>query len=153
MSNIFDKFNSTFGGENLAKEVAEMATKSSDTPREDVPYGVYEVAVEKLELTESKSQKPMLTCWFKIVAGEHKGQYIFMNQLVDAAFKIHIANQFLKSLDTAADVKFDGNFTHYATMIASVFHDSAVNKLEYQLRYSENSKGFKEFKIEQVFEA
>jgi hypothetical protein len=150
--NIFDKFNSQFGGEALAKEVQEMASKTTNAPREEVPTGVYEVAIEKLELTTSKSEKPMLSCWFKIVAGNHKGQYIFMNQLVDAAFKIHIANEFLKSLDTATDVKFDGDFNRYANMIASVFHDSAVNKLEYQLRYSENSKGFKEYKIEQVFE-
>lgn len=150
--NIFDKFNSQFGGEALAKEVQEMASKTTNAPREEVPTGVYEVAIEKLELTTSKSEKPMLSCWFKIVAGNLKGQYIFMNQLVDAAFKIHIANEFLKSLDTEVDVKFNGDFNTYASTIDDVFHDASVNKLEYQLRYSENAKGFKEYKIEQVFE-
>lgn len=150
--NIFDKFNSQFGGEALAKEVQEMASKSTNTPREEVPQGVYEVSVEKLELTTSKSEKPMLSCWFKIVAGNHKGQFIFMNQLVDAAFKIHIANEFLKSLDTTVDVKFNGNFNDYAKTIESVLADTVASHLEYQLRYSENAKGFKEYKIEQVFE-
>ena len=94
----------------------------------------------------------MLTVWFKVIAGTQKDRIIFMNQLLDAAFKIHIANEFLKSLDTSVEVKFDGDFNHYAATIKNVYSDLTVDGLEYQLNYSQNKKGFDAFKIEEVFE-
>ena len=150
MDNIFDKFNQAYGGEALAKEVDEI-TKNGGSG-ENVPYGRYEVRIEKLELIESKSKKPMLTVWFKVIAGTQKERIIFMNQLLDAAFKIHIANEFLRSLDTTVEVKFDGDFNHYAEMIKNVYSDLTVDGLEYQLNYFENKKGFEQYKIEEVFE-
>ena len=150
MDNIFDKFNQAYGGQELAKEVDEI-TKNGGSG-ENVPYGRYEVRIEKLELIESKSKKPMLTVWFKVIAGTQKDRIIFMNQLLDAAFKIHIANEFLKSLDTSVEVKFDGDFNHYAATIKNVYSDLTVDGLEYQLNYYQNKKGFDEFKIEEVFE-
>ena len=75
-----------------------------------------------------------------------------MNQLLDAAFKIHIANEFLRSLDTCVEVKFDGDFNHYAATIKNVYSDLTADGLEYQLNYYQNKKGFDEFKIEEVFE-
>ena len=150
MDNIFDKFNQAYGGQELAKEVDEI-TKNGGSG-ENVPYGRYEVRIEKLELISSKSKKPMLTVWFKVIAGTQKDRIIFMNQLLDAAFKIHIANEFLKSLDTSVEVKFDGDFNHYAATIKNVYSDLTVDGLEYQLNYYQNKKGFDEFKIEEVFE-
>ena len=150
MDNIFDKFNQAYGGQELAKEVDEI-TKNGGSG-ENVPYGRYEVRIEKLELIESKSKKPMLTVWFKVIAGTQKDRIIFMNQLLDAAFKIHIANEFLKSLDTSVEVKFDGDFNHYAATIKNVYSDLTVDGLEYQLNYYQNKKGFDVFKIEEVFE-
>lgn len=150
MDNIFDKFNQAYGGEALAKEVDEI-TKNGGSG-ENVPYGRYEVRIEKLELTSSKSKKPMLTVWFKVIAGTQKERIIFMYQLLDAAFKIHIANEFLRSLDTTVEVKFDGDFNHYAEMIKNVYSDLTVDGLEYQLNYFENKKGFEQYKIEEVFE-
>ena len=150
MDNIFDKFNQAYGGQELAKEVDEI-TKNGGSG-ENVPYGRYEVRIEKLELISSKSKKPMLTVWFKVIAGTQKDRIIFMNQLLDAAFKIHIANEFLKSLDTSVEVKFDGDFNHYAATIKNVYSDLTVDGLEYQLNYYQNKKGFDVFKIEEVFE-
>ena len=150
MDNIFDKFNQAYGGQELAKEVDEIAKNGGSG--ENVPYGRYEVRIEKLELISSKSKKPMLTVWFKVIAGTQKERIIFMNQLLDAAFKIHIANEFLRSLDTTVEVKFDGDFNHYAEMIKNVYSDLTVDGLEYQLNYFENKKGFEQYKIEEVFE-
>ena len=150
MDNIFDKFNQAYGGQELAKEVDEI-TKNGGSG-ENVPYGRYEVRIEKLELIESKSKKPMLTVWFKVIAGTQKDRIIFMNQLLDAAFKIHIANEFLRSLDTSVEAKFDGDFNHYAATIKNVYSDLTVDGLEYQLNYYQNKKGFDVFKIEEVFE-
>lgn len=163
MTTLFDKFNKQFGGEEIAKEVKEYAERG-DLNYEEVPYGVYEVIIDTMQLTtsntdkdgnikdKSKDQKPMLSVWFQVVDGKHKDSLIFMNQLVDAAFKIHIANEFLKSLDSDVDIKFDGDYNHYANLINDVYSDIMTHKLSYQLRYKENSKGFREYKIEEVFE-
>ena len=154
MSNIFEKFNKEFGGKDVAKEVEEIKENGGTGEREEVPYGTYEVALEKMDLVQTKNApyRPMLSVWFKIVDGKRKGQLIFMNQLVDQAFKIHIANEFMKALDTEVEVTYDGYFNHYHDMILDVFAASKKAKLSYQLNYGENNKGFKEYKIEDVFE-
>ncbi|MDY4823226.1 MAG: DUF669 domain-containing protein, partial [Candidatus Onthovivens sp.] len=40
---------------------------------EAVPHGTYEVEVNKMELKKSKKGDPMLSIWFKIINGPHKG--------------------------------------------------------------------------------
>lgn len=152
MSNIFDKFNQEFGGDKLAKEVEEINQNGNTGDYEEVPFGTYEVSIEKLELVASKKMKPMLSCWFNVLAGQQTNRKIFMNQLLDSAFKIHIANNFLKSLDTTVEVSFDGDYNHYADMISEVFNDITVCGLEYQLKYDQDKKGFNVYKIEEVFE-
>ena len=74
-----------------------------------------------------------------------------MNQVITQAFQIHIANEFLRSLDTGIDVHFDGKYSHYNNTILDIFEE--VNgKLEYELDYGENRKGYNTFKITSVFE-
>jgi hypothetical protein len=74
-----------------------------------------------------------------------------MNQVITQGFQIHIANEFLRSLDTGVDVDFDGNYEHYNDLILDVME--AIDKqLEYMLDYGENKKGYNTFKIKEVFE-
>ena len=42
----------------------------------EVPEGKYEVK-KKNELKQSKTGRPMVAFWFKILEGEYKNQYIF----------------------------------------------------------------------------
>ena len=117
----------------------------------DVPKGKYEVKITKLELKASKkSDDPMLACWMKIIAGECKGQNIFYYQMLTTGFGIHTANGFLKSLDSGVDIEFD-NFKQYNDMLLDITEAIESEKLEYVLDYGENEKGFKTFKIEEVF--
>lgn len=150
MSSIFEKWNQEVDQEKLKKEIEEAANGSTDF--EDVPVGEYEVEVEKMELVATKTTgKPMLTVWFNIMDGKYKGQKIFMNQVITQGFQIHVANEFLRSLDTGVDVDFDGNYEHYNDLILDVME--AIDKqLEYMLDYGENKKGYKTFKISEVFE-
>ena len=94
--NIWEKFDKQYNTEELAREVQEQAQNGGNfTP---VPYGSYEVSVTKMELTESKAHDPMVTIWFKVLNGEHKGSLIFYNQVITQAFCIHKVNELLQLL-------------------------------------------------------
>lgn len=148
MSNLFDEFDKMID----TKALAEDVKNSSDTPvYKDVPDGEYEVKVEKMELVATKeTHKPMLSVWFKIVSGDLKGQLIFMNQVADEAFKIHIINEFLRSLSTDKDIEFV-NYKQYGNLIMDVAEE-IDGKFEYGLSYTHNRKGYAVFEIKEVFE-
>ncbi len=150
MASIFEKWNQAVDTEKLKKEVEEAAQGS--TNYEEVPTGEYEVSIEKMELVATKEAgRPMLSVWFNILTGEHKGQKIFMNQVITQGFQIHIANEFLRSLDTGVDVAFDGDYEHYNDTILDVM-EVVDKQLEFLLDYGENKKGYNTFKIKEVFE-
>lgn len=147
---IFDKWNKTVDQESLAKEVAEVA-ENGGGDYEEVPFGDYTVKVDKLEIRESRKGDPMLSAWFKILEGDHKGQLIFMNQVLTKPYTIVKANEFLESLNSEVEFKFDGNYEHYNNTILDIAE--AIEGLEYLLDYGENSKGYSTFKIEEVYES
>jgi len=150
--NIFEKFNSMIDIEGLKHDVETAASSSGDFV--EVPFGDYEVKVSKIELgqTGEKSKTPgmpMAKVWFDILAGEYKGQKIFMNQMLTSGFGIHKMNEFLTSLETGITVVFE-NFTQYADLFKRVF-DEVDGKAEFQLTYGQNNKGFSTYTIVQRF--
>ena len=145
-ASVFEKFNSQFDIEGLKSDEAN-AGKSGDFV--EVPNGDYEVTITKLELGESKKGLPKLKCWFKIIAGDFQGQLIFMNQNVTSGYTLHVANDFLNTLESGINAEFE-DFVQYADMIESVFH--AIEGEEYQLAYGENAKGYNTYTIVKKFE-
>ena len=143
----WEEFDKNVDIENLEKEVQEASTREFGD-YEDVPYGKYEVKITKLELTQSKKGDPMLSVWFEIINGENKERLIFMNQVVLQGFQIHIANEFLRSLQTDENIEFKG-YLAYNILILNIY-EKIVNN-EYELEYGENKKGFKTFKILQKY--
>ena len=148
-NNIWDKFDQTIDTAGLAEDVKTAAENGGSY--KEVPFGEYEVAIDKLELTASKAGDPMVSVWFKIVSeGEYKGSRIFMNQVVKQGFQIHIVNEFLRSLDSGIDITFD-TYKQYGNLLMDVFE--AVNdNLEFALKYSEGKGGFAKYEITEVFE-
>lgn len=150
MANIWDEFDKAIDTEGLAKDVEDAAENGG---RRDVPHDTYEIAVQKLELTKSKKGDPMVTCWMKVVEGEYKGSLIFMNQVVTQGFQIHIVNEFVRALvaelETPIDVQFK-TYNQYGNMLMDVM-EAIDNNFEYQLDYRENSKGYNEFEIKEVY--
>lgn len=149
MANIFEEFDKMVDTKALAEEVKN----SSDTPvYKDVPDGEYEVSIDKLELVATKeTHKPMVSGWFKIVGNsEFKGQRIFMNQVIDEAFKIHIMNEFLRGLGTDREIEFQ-SYTQYGNLLMDI-QEEIDGKFEYGLKYTHNRKGFAQFEITEVFE-
>lgn len=151
MANIWDKFNDAYDVKNLAEEVAEAEANGETGGFEDVPHGTYDVEINKMELKLSKSNNPMLSVWFKVLAGDCKGRLIFMNQVVTQKFQVHICNDFLRSLDSGIDVKFL-DYGQYEQLIMDIA-EAIDGKLEYGLEYGETKKGFSTFEITDVYEA
>lgn len=150
MAEIWEQFDNVVDVEGLKKDAKDAAENGGGNYKE-VPVGDYEVEVEKLELKATKKDgSPMLSCWLKIVEGEHKGSIIFYNQVLTSGFGLHNANEFLRSLDSGVEIDFV-NFKQYNGLLLDVY-ESVNGNLAYQLKYGENSKGFKTYKIEEVFE-
>lgn len=154
--NIFAKFNEMFGGEaglkDLQNEIANAATTTNEFV--EVPKGDYEVKIVKLEIGETSERSktpgmPMAKVWFDIIAGEYKGQKIFMNQMLTSAFGFHKMNEFLTSLETGISVVFE-NFEQYNDLFNQIFEE-IDGKAEYQLSYGENNKGYSTYTIVQRF--
>lgn len=148
-TNIWEKFDKTIDTTAL-KEDAKAAAENNQEYRE-VPHGTYEVKITKLELTESKSKKPMMTCWMQILDGEFKGSYLFYNQVLHVGFGIHKANEFLRSLESGVDVQFE-NFKQFHEMLLDI-HEAIDGVNEYAVTYGEDKKGFNTFEITEVFDA
>lgn len=148
MANIWEKFDKAIDVEGLQKDVQEAAKNGANY--REVPHGEYEVKIEKLELVESKAGDPMVTVWFKVLAGDYKGSMIFMNQVITKGFQIHIMNEFLRSLDSGYDVEFR-SYSQYGQLLMDI-HEAIDGELEYLLKYSEGKKGFSNYEIVDVYE-
>lgn len=148
MATDFSKFDKKVDLEGLKNDIAEAA-ENSGGDFEELPIGKYEVAITKLELGESKKGDPMVIVWFKVVDGDYKNRLIFMYQVITQGFQIHIVDEFLRSLETDIDIHFD-SYAQFNELLLDVF-EAVEGKFEYVLDYGER-KGFKTFKIEEVFE-
>lgn len=149
---MFAKFAEMIDVEGLKKDIESAASSSGDFV--EVPHGDYEVKITKIELgaTGEKSKTPgapMAKVWFDILAGEFKGQKIFMNQMLTSGFGIHKMNEFLISLETGVPVVFE-NFEQYDALFKQIFAE-VDGKAEYQLHYGQNNKGYSVYEIVQKF--
>ena len=146
--NIWEEFDNNVDVEGLQKDIKD-AEENGGT-RKEVPHGNYEVKINKMELKKSQKGDPMLSIWFKVLAGEYANCLIFMNQLVVQGIQIHIANEFLRSLDSGVDIEFK-SYSQYAGLIEDVLKSINAQKLEYELKFEDN-KGYNKFTIANVFE-
>lgn len=146
--NIWEEFDNNVDVEGLQKDIKD-AEENGGT-RKEVPHGNYEVKINKMELKKSQKGDPMLSIWFKVLAGEYSNCLIFMNQLVVQGIQIHIANEFLRSLDSGVDIEFK-SYRQYAELIEEIFNSINAQKLEYELKFEDN-KGYNKFTIANVFE-
>ena len=146
-NSIFEKWNKNVDTEALAHDVEEAA-ENGGGEYVDVPKGIYEVTIDKMELKESKKGDPMFSCWFKILSGEYEKQLIFMNQVITQGFQIHIVNEFLRSLEIE-NVEFK-DYAQYNDLILDAVEE--LDGVEFALDYGENNKGYSTFKVTDIFE-
>lgn len=144
MTNIWEKFD-----KEIDKDMQKQIEEAENSEFKEVPLGDYEVKVDNMELKISKNGNPMLSIWFKIVAGDFKNNLLFMNQVINQPFQISLANKILRALDTNKEVEFQ-SYSQYANLILDIFEE-IDGKFEYALKYGEK-KGFSTFEILDIFE-
>jgi len=143
MSNIFDRFDKELDLDLINEELANPPQE-----KKEVPVGEYDVKIDKLEARENNKGLPQVFVQFRIIDGDYKNQCLFYGQNINMAFQIRLANEFLSTLD-AGEVKFE-NYAKYAETLMDIAEKTA--NFEYKLEYGLNEKGFKTFKILEVYE-
>ena len=153
---IFEQWDNEFSG--IVEEVAsyEANTDSnSGGDYEEVPHGNYEVSVETMEIKATKkTNKPMLSIWFRIVEGKFENSVIFYNQVLEKDFQISMAKKMLKSMvakcDKAPDIVFEG-YGAFNTLVMDV-HELIADDYEFLLEYKAGKNGFSNYAIKEVYE-
>lgn len=148
-------FNDLFDVNEIKTSVEKAKENSTDFL--EVPAGKYEVKIEKIELAANKDKKPMGKIQFRIAEGEFKNSCLFYNQVLIGtdkntgqltAFGLHMFNEFLKTLDSGVEIKFD-DFNQYADMLLDIAEK--VESLSYDIQYGMKND-FPTFKILEIYE-
>lgn len=145
----YSKFDKAVDVEGLKKDVKEAETNGGSGEFKEVPFGTYEVSVDKMELDESKNGDPMVKIWFKILGGEYKNSRLFFNQVITKGFQVHIVKELLRSLDSGLAIEFE-SYSQFGELLMNV-HEAIDGQLEYAVKYEDN-KGFVKYTITEVFE-
>ena len=145
---MFEKWNSNVDLAGLQKDVKDAQDNNKEF--EKVPYGEYEVKVDKMELKSSKKGDPMVSIWFTILEGKYKKSKLFLNQVITQGFQIHIVNELLRSMKTDLVIEFV-DYKQYAELLLDVAEECDTNNLEFAIKYEDN-KGYDKFTITEVFE-
>lgn len=153
----FKKWTEEFGGEEAVKEIE----KAKETAGEyaELPEGTYICKLEKMELAESKTAKPMVKAMFRIVEGEHKKQCIFYNGVMVAndpsknGFMMHKVLEFLRSLQVLEDmdVTFDGNFADFNDLILDIVEAAEEDGLKFAVKTKKDGE-YSRIEVIDVFE-
>ena len=146
---IFEKWNNTIDVKGLQTDIEEAEKSQGDY--QEVPIGTYECKIEKMELVESSTNKPMVSIWFRILKGDYENNMMFMNQVVTEGFQFSIVNRFLKSLEAIDDdtVKFE-DYEQYNNLLMDIM-EAIDKKLEYLVE-KKVKKGFPVYTIKEVYE-
>lgn len=148
---IFDKWNKNVDTKGLAEDAKEAEQNGGSGDYPEVPVGQYEIKIDKMELKESSKGDPMFSAQFRILAGDHENQCLFMNQVITQGFQIGIVNKFLRSLDVTDDVEFK-DYEQYNNLVMDIMEE-VDGKLEFLLDYRKSKKDFPIYTIKDIFEA
>ena len=152
MATIFDKWNKSIDVAGLVKDVAEADKGQTTGDYREVPVGTYECKIEKLELKASSKDKPMVSCWFRILKGDYENNMMFMNQVITEGFQISIVNRFLKSLQAVDDdmIEFK-DYGQYNELLMDIM-EAVEGNLEFLIEYKKSKKDFAVYTVKEVYE-
>lgn len=153
----FEKWNKDFGGQKAVEDLKKAQESAGEY--QELPEGTYVCKLEKLELAESKSHKPMVKAKFRITEGQYKKFCIFWNGVLAAndpaknGFMQHKALEFLRSLQVLddLDVTFDGDFTHFNDMLLDIAEGADEEGLKFEV-FTEKDGDFRNVTVTDVFE-
>ena len=151
----FSKFDQKVNLDELKNNVAEAEKNGGFGEYPEVPKGTYTVKIEKMEIGETKDERPMLKVQARIVEGEYTKQCLFMNRVLygtknDAAM-IASAVSFLIKLEPSDNVGMVvfHSYSQFAELVMDIMED-IDGALEYEVDY--DPKGFNTISIKDVFE-
>ena len=75
----FKKFNAEFPADQVKKQIKEAQENGGSS---ELPDGEYKVKLDKMELAQSSKGALMIKAQFRIQAGDHKKQCIFVNRVL-----------------------------------------------------------------------
>lgn len=138
-----------------ARELNAQAQTIRKTEYTEIPDGTYELGINSMTVKLSKSGNPMLTVAFKVVHGDYKGQYTWMNHVLMNGspkdnVKFHMGVSFLQSLKTGVpcDPADLDDLERIVDLMATMI---AEKKLEYLVEIKTNN-GFRNYYIKEVYE-
>lgn len=148
----FSKFDEQVNLDQLKADAAEAAKNGvGDYP--EVPDGTYVVAIESMELGETKDHRPMFKAMFRILEGDHKKQCLFMNRVVygtkNDANMIGSVVGFLEKLESEVQPIVFESYSQFADLILDIMED-IDGVLEYEVDYKKDA--FNNVSINEVFE-
>ena len=158
MGSIFDKYASKINAEELAKSQEEIAKNASGGDYKEVPFGKYEVKIEKMEAKLSKtSNNPMVCIWFKILKGDYKDSLIFYNGVFHQDWMRHNVVAFLSAILDDDTHKAEINLILKDSKVEEInnfvmdIHEQIDGQFEYLLDYGQK-KGYNTYTIAEVFD-
>lgn len=155
---IFEKYAKKINAEELAASQKEINENASGGDYKEVPFGTYEVKVEKMEGKMSKTNKPMVSIWFRILKGDFKDNMIFYNGVFNEDWMRHRVVEFLSAIldDETHKAEINLILKDYDINVVNDFvmdiHEQIDGQLEYLLDYGQK-KGYNTYTIKEVFDA
>lgn len=151
----FERWNQEFGGEQAVNDLKKAKEEAGNFAK--LPEGTYICKLEKLELGESKTKKPMVKAIFRILEGEYKKHCLFYNGVMAAndpsknGFMMHKVLEFLRSLNVFDDseIDFDGNYRDFNDLLLDIAEESEGLKFEIS---TEEDGDFTRIEIVDTFE-
>lgn len=154
---IFDKYTSKIDAAELAASQKEINENSTGDYKE-VPFGTYEVEVNKLECKMSKTNKPMVSIWFKILEGDFANSMIFYNGIFNEDWMRHRVVKMLSTLMDDSSHEAEINLILKSGDVNTIndfcmdIHEDIDGKFEYLLEYGQK-KGYNTYNIKEVYDA
>lgn len=154
--NIFDKYAKKINAEELAASQKEIQNNASGGNYKEVPFGTYEVGVNKLECKLSSTNKPMVSIWFKILEGDFVNSMIFYNGIFTEDWMRHRVVKMLSSLldDDAHEAEINlilksGDVDEINNFCMDI-QEEIDGQFEYLLEYGQK-KGYNTYSVKEVF--
>lgn len=150
----FSKYDKMVDLEGLKSDVKEAIENGGEFKK--VPYGEYEVSIDKIELGMTQKNVPKIVIFYKILDGEYKNSRIFQHQLVGSGQQIHIGTQLLNDI-TEGEIKIEfESYQRLSEDIEKIKEYIDKKGFEYAISYSQvkkdDGKTFDNYKILEVFE-
>lgn len=146
----FGKFNKAFPADKMKEELKEAKENGGST----LPDGEYTCKLEKMELGESSKGALMIKAQFRITKGDHKKQCILKNCVLTGTkndgFMLLKANEFLDSLDSGEEVKFE-DWEQYNDLILDIAEAIQDDGLTYVVKLTKNGQ-YQDFEIVDILD-